>query len=235
MDFTVAITTFNPMASLRTEMLRTTVQSVDLAFPRAKKLLLDNGSSDLSMYLYEELMEVYPQWGLLFNMASDGNTTPGRGRNVIMQHVREQLGDPADGHVVVFSDDDMRWHTFAQETIESFWSQAPKDVAILGGLLEPEYRHNTPRETIEHGGVRALVRDSTPGASWSFLYQEWHRAIGPVIDDFGYDTRCCEKLKKKGLKVAQMELAEHIGYGVSTHGNEQAMWTRPLDRDKWGV
>jgi hypothetical protein len=32
-----------------------------------------------------------------------------------------------------------------------------------------------------------------------------------------------------------MDLADHIGWEASTHGNEAIKDSKPLDRDKWGV
>ena len=51
-------------------------------------------------------------------------------------------------------------------------------------------------------------------------------------------TRANRKLLRGyGCKIAQMDLAEHIGWGFSTHGNDadQHLDGKPLDRDKWGV
>jgi hypothetical protein len=238
MFFTIAITTFNPISLLRTDMLRRTMQSLDLAFPAAYKILFDNDSTDLSYYYFQELMVMFPKWTTVPSMSVGAcvNHTPGNGRNQIMRYLRARHLNSNGEHIVVFSDDDITWSLESKDILTEFWMNAPSDLVILGGLLEDEYLHNTPRKTIECGSVKALIRDSTPGASWSFNYNDWWAHIGPVVNDFGYDTKCCKALKKeKGLRVAQMDLVEHIGYGGSTHGNEQAMWTRPLDRDKWGV
>jgi hypothetical protein len=80
-----------------------------------------------------------------------------------------------------------------------------------------------------------LVRDSVPGAAWSFVETRW-RHFGPVVDDFGYDSKVCEKLRAKRRMVAALDLAEHE-WGMSSHDNEPMMRadTEPLDRKKWGV
>lgn len=234
MKFRVAVTTHNPIHFLRTSMLESTMESIDVAFPESERLLLDNGSTDLSHYYFEKLLSLHPRWKLLHNMASDENRTPGRGRNEIMKYLRGVVGNRCDD-VIVFSDDDIVWSMAAADILRAFWGGAPHDLVLLGGLLEDEYAHNTPREAITINGVNVLVRDSTPGCAWSFPYNEWWTHIGPVVDDFGYDTRCCEKILASGLRVAQMDLVQHVGGGGSTHGNAQAMWTRPLDRDRWGV
>jgi hypothetical protein len=42
----VGVVTYNPMSTLRFELLERTVRSIEKAFPTAELLLLDNGSTD---------------------------------------------------------------------------------------------------------------------------------------------------------------------------------------------
>ena len=144
---------------------------------------------------------------------------------------------PIDPDIVVFSDDDMEWKEGAEQKLIALWSQAPADLAIVSGLLEPDWHWNTPRETLTLAHTNVLVRDSCPGAAWTFRAPDWGIIKKHIVKDFGYDHKACVALRKDGYRVAQIDLAEHIGWGFSTHGNEanQAVDSRPLDRVKWGV
>lgn len=246
MHVAVGITTFNPISNMRFDLLEETVDSVVTAFGAGSVVLLDNGSTDGSTAALRERSDVR----VIVRGAAE-NTTPGAGRNVLYRHLRAMEPD-----ICVFSDDDMRWLPGARERIESFWrGQPPYSVAagsimILGGLLEPVYPWNTPRARVESGGVSAVIRDSTPGAAWSFrppMPRHDHLVeMGIVPDDgqcdtfypgFGYDYEHCRALGRVGLRVAQCDLAEHLGWEASTHGNEaiEDVRTKPLDRARWGV
>jgi hypothetical protein len=192
------------------------------------------------------------------------NTTPGAGKNGMLPIILGQWPPPGDPKLIVMSDDDMLWRPNAGATLERFWShrRCPDNLAILSALLEPEYPWNTPRETVHVGGIgeptiSALVRDSAPGAAWTFRYGGCSHGIGPhfhtcqhlpdgvlehgrrsvFVDDFGYDYEYCGRLRAVGLTVAQIDLAEHIGGDMSTHGNRahEDVRCKPLDRERWGV
>jgi hypothetical protein len=248
----VGIVTHNPMAALRFELLERTVRSIEKAFPTSELFLLDNGSTDGSWEAVGELLgtlgpeciECAAHQRGRWHVRSDsgepsGNFTPGAGRHRLYYHmVGHTCGGELQSPFWAWSDDDIVWKEGAEKKLRRFWADPPKDVAIVGGYLEPVWHWNTPRGTVEAGGVRAVVRDSTPGGAWTFGD---HRVI-PVpcrteLHRFGYDTITCEILRKHDLKIAQMDLAEHIGWECSSHGN-RAMDrpdSRPLDREKWGV
>jgi len=138
----------------------------------------------------------------------------------------------------VWSDDDMLWKPGAEQKLGAFWGAPASErdnVAIVSGLLEPVWHWNTPRSTVEAGGVRVLVRDSCPGAAWSFNNP---RMVWPLDNGhatFGYDYKACGRLRESGLKVAQIDLADHLGWEASTHGNDALKDSKPLDRQHWGV
>jgi hypothetical protein len=143
-----------------------------------------------------------------------------------------------DAEALVCSDDDVVWKADAASFLADWMAEAPEDVAVLSGLLEPEWSWNTVRGVVDSGGRRALWRDSAPGAAW--CYRRRHMGlifpIGEVLrEDLGEDYEACLKLRAAGYRVAQADLAEHVGVGRSTHGNASETWAKPLDRARWGV
>lgn len=255
----VGVVTHNPMATLRFELLERTVRSIEKAFPTAELFLQDNGSTDGSWDAVVELLggkrepcigkltcSKYGRWHLADAMSSPapGNFTPGAGRARLFHHMfAHETGNTTKDRAPfwVWSDDDMVWSEGSEAKLLRFWSAArSSDIAIVAGLLEPVWHWNTPREAVEHGGVRVLVRDSAPGAAWTFgnpRFIDLGCGHTPELWRFGYDYESCRILRERGVKVAQIDLAEHVGWGFSTHGNDanEHVDGRPLDRDKWGV
>jgi glycosyltransferase involved in cell wall biosynthesis len=235
MRIAIGIVTYNAESTLRFDLLERTIESIREAFPDDPLSILDNGSDDGST---DTIRAMYKADATIVSRTGAQNTTPGAGRNALLPTLVEQSCD-----LVIMSDDDMTWHKGAREQLVAFWSgEVPHDLAILGGLLEPLYPWNTPRATLTTSatGPGAVVRDSVPGAAWSF-YPGHALALpgypAPFVDDFGYDHKHCVALGKMGLCVAAMDLAEHIGWGASTHGNraDTDIRAKPIDRHKWGV
>lgn len=227
MRVAIGILTHNPLSSLRFALLEQTINSLRAAFDESERVIriLDNGSTDGSADVLADL-------GAIRYEPGDGNSSPGRGRNVLMGELLK--GDP---ELVVLSDDDVTWKPEAGAFLRSFWSCAPDDVAILSGLLEPEWDWNTPRGIVDAGDVRALWRDSAPAAAWTFRARAWSD-IGPlreIIDGLGEDYHACLRLRGANLRVAQADLAEHAGCGYSLLGNDGHYRDKPLDRQKWGI
>lgn len=250
----VGVVTYNPMATLRFELLERTVRSIEKAFPTSELFLLDNGSTDGSWDAVQELLGVSGtkcaecggaqqrgRWHAKRDQGPpEGNFTPGAGCHRLWYHLFAHTdGGRARAPFWVFSDDDLVWREGSETKLRRFWDAAcDSDIAILGGLLEPVWHWNTPREAVEYGGVRVLVRDSAPGAGWTL----GEPRLLPVpcneqLHCFGFDYEACKILRSRGYKVAQVDLTEHIGWGFSTHGNEanEHLDGRPLDREKWGV
>jgi hypothetical protein len=257
----IGVKTFNPVSTGRSDLLHGTVRSLRQCFD-APIYLLDNGSTDDTLAL---LSRCSSTTGAVWKRArsTDGNVTPGRGYNLLLEWIgrTETAAHGALPDVVVFSDDDMWWRADAHpfDKLRSIWSAvtAPEGdwsrVAIVSGFLEPEWHWNKPRLTMRPNGVPVLVRDSAPGAAWTFRLTplrpdgevpkigEKLRALidrdGPPIfaDSWGADFRFCEILRREGRMVAQVDLADHRGWGRSTHGNEATGSAVPLDRKKWGV
>jgi hypothetical protein len=66
--------------------------------------------------------------------------------------------------------------------------------------------------------VRAIVRETAPGGAWTFPAANW-RWIGPLADDMGADWTACTRLRSAGFRIAQADLATHLGADHSTWGN----------------
>lgn len=248
----VGVVTFNPMATLRFEVLEQTVHSIEKAFPASELFLIDNCSTDGS---WDAVCEVLGDKGIFcrecntnqrgrWHAARGGdfppdNFTPGAGRFRLRGHMNDHVFSKSvveQSPFWVWSDDDMLWKPGAEAKLRHFWAEAPSDIDIVSGLLERVWHWNTPRETVDAGGVRVLVRDSAPGAAWTFRTPRvLDLPTTSALWRFGYDYESCKMVIARGAKVAQIDLAEHLGWECSTHGNEANQSGRPLDRERWGV
>lgn len=246
--FAVGVLSHSCVSNLRFELLDQTLRSLIIAFePVEPVVVIDNGSKDGSTDVVAELVKnTMPHWqrrmpvhrlvqfalrSFIRYMPPDGNHSPGRGRNVLVEHIVREF----DPEYIVLSDDDMLWNADARNHLFRFMHNAPKDIAIVSGLLEPEWDWNTPRGLVEAGGEKALWRDSAPGAAWCLRAEDWG-TIGPLNESptGSEDFDACVKLRSKGLRVAQMDLAKHLGEKVSTLNNTAGPG-RPLNRKKWGL
>ena len=243
----VGVTTHNPVSGLRLDLLEQTIESIERAFPTALLCLLDNGSTDGTGDVIDKM-----RLGVRWHPGSAeqtsyplGNLTPGMGRNRLMALMDDWCAGlwgvnyySEVPSFFVWSDDDMLWKHGAEDKLRAFWSAPDEDrggVVLVSGLLEPVWHWNTPRRTVEAGGVRVLVRDSAPGAAWSFKNP---RVVWPLAAEhatFGYDYKLSRVIAGLGLAVGQLDLADHLGWEASTHGNRAIEEAKPLDRDKWGI
>lgn len=234
MNFLVGVLSHNAVSTLRCRLLERTLWSLENAFTGRTLLVLDNDSPDGSGEWVRALRSAALR--VLYH-SPDGNTSPGRGRNELMRALAPFARGGDD--IVVLSDDDVLWANYAEARLRRFWAAAPADLIILSGLLEPDWPWNTPRELIECGGVKALVRDSAPAAAWTFRLGDWGN-LGPLLettDGEGEDFDACQRLRAAGFRVAQIELASHIGEGYSQlgHDADRKIAGRPLDRERWGL
>lgn len=239
-DLVFVCTTHNPMGSLRWDLLEKTMQTAREAFVGCPMLLVDNcsndGSQEAQFYLAGQLGARYVRYAHMRGPGLMGvaqNHTPGSGRTMAWHEI-QSMGLLNQDMVVVMSDDDMKWSPSAKEWILSFWDHAPEDVAILCAYLEPEFEWNTIRGVLDTGQVRVLVRDSAPGAAWTFRMDQ-AKNIFPVPMTFGYDHKTCLKLAMMGKRVAQIDLCEHMGWEASSHGNDAVLHAKPVDRARWGL
>lgn len=221
MSIAVGILTFNQFETGRHELFKRTLRSLLRDGPPEHLFIIDNGSSD-------ETPEYVASLG--GTVLKDRRSTCGHGMNVTISACAS-----SGAELVVFSNDDIEWHPGALGQVARFWSAAPEDVMIASGLLEEDFPWNTARTAIECGGVRALVRDTAPGGTWTLRARDWP-VIGPVPEQTaGYDdVPTCNRLRGMGYRVCQMDLATHLGEEVSTWGNGSKAFGSKLDREAWG-
>jgi glycosyltransferase involved in cell wall biosynthesis len=217
----VGVLTRNQRDHDRRQLFLRTLTSLQNAGWPCDVFLLDNGSTDGTDAYITALGGV---------ALRDPLTSCGHGMNATIAACLSASPD-----LVVFTNDDIEWRRGFLADLVQFWSAAPADVLIASGLLEAEYPWNTAREVVESGGVKALVRDTAPGGAWTFRAADWP-LIGPVPEAPGWDdVPTCNKLTAMGYRVCQIDLAEHIGEGNSTWGNNSQAYGQPLDRAKWGM
>jgi glycosyltransferase involved in cell wall biosynthesis len=231
-DFVCAVTTFEPFATMRFELLERTVRSMRVAFPDDALFIFDNGSADGSHDAVAQLAE--STGALLVSRYKHlPNRTPGAARACLFEHfLRIRNGN----EIAVLSDDDMVWHPDARKRLREVWHHAPDKLQIVGGLLEPEWEWNKPIEAVDVGSERILLRESAPGAAWTLPISRMIRCCGGRIEPvFGYDVKMCKWLRAMDFDIGQMDLADHIGWEGSTHGNRAIEHAMPLDRKRWGV
>lgn len=219
MRVAVGVLTHNVFTHDRQHLLLDTLRSLKQTSEPFDLYIVDNASTDGTQNFVEQLGGYASK-----TMPS----TCGHGMNVTLDIIS------ANADLCVFSNDDIAWKPGYLETLKAFWSDAPNDLLICSGHLEPEYPWNTPREVVQHGGIKALVRDTAPGGTWTFRAK--HRSvIGRIPETAGIDdVPTCERLRASGYRVAQMDVATHAGEDKSSWGNGSYMLAKPLD-PKWGM
>lgn len=224
----VGVLSYNVIRSLRDELLQRTLGSVETSFPNAEWHLCDNGSDDGS----ERDLET-PGW--FFHRRPGAQLhTPGAGRNHLMRSM-----SPLPNDIIVLSDDDIVWKKGADTALRWFWDEAPQNVVLASGLMEPEYPWSQPIGKVAIGGLAGLIRPSLPAAAWSFRARDWDK-IGPLketVGGDGEDFAACKKLMREGHLLVSLDLCEHIGDGYSQCGNDEArrLAGRPIDKQEWGL
>jgi len=205
----------------RAKLFKKTVKSLMRTEMFYELCVADMGSTDGTEKLVKEL-------GGFVNPRP--NPTVGYGMNLIIGKALQFGPD-----IVLFTADDYEYKRGWLEALTAFWAQAPADVALVSCNLEPDYDWNTVTGVVDAGGQRAAVRDSVPGANWSFRASEWG-IIGPVADKTGgEDLEICRRLRSAGRRLCALDLTKHIGEAQSSWGNQSHLYARPLDRKRWGL
>ena len=162
----------------------------------------------------------------------DGNRTIGRAMNLGHQAAADAAGP--DG-IVVTAQDDIVWRPGWCDRVEAFWSDAPLDIGILCGLLEPDFAWAAPLGRVEHGGVAGLSRLTVPGSAWTYRGGMWKvmRSANEVAPS--HDMPICERVRNAGFQLIGADLADNLGAHRSTWGNASYGGAPQLNRAKWGV
>lgn len=208
MKTTAAVLTWNPISNHRLELLAATVESLQTA---DRVVVFNNGSTDgfKAADHYPDTVDVPALPGF-----PPGNTC-GYGMNKIAATIQSDL--------VIMSNDDITWRPDAIPTLKAVWKEAPPNMAVLSGLVEPTFAlpdtepWNQPLDTLEVAGHKLLARKSVPGGAWTYKKPQLLFPVStfPGVDD----VPACHKLNQAGYVTACMELADHVGVGVSTWGN----------------
>ena len=188
-------------------------------------LVFDHQSEDGSDELVREL------GGECWTHA-DGNRTIGRAMNLGHQAAADAAGP--DG-VVVTAQDDVVWRPGWRDRLEAFWDDAPLNIGIVSGLLEPAFPWAKPLDRVEHGGVAGVSRVTVPGGAWTYrggMWQvmRWANEVAP-----SHDMPICERTRAAGFRLVAVDLADHLGANRSTWGNTSYGGVPPLDRRRWGI
>lgn len=215
MNVACVVLTWNVYATGRTELLRTTLDTIRQ--PGWPVYLIDNGSTDQTADLVRRL----GGW------RNPGPTlTIGAGMNLA---VGAALSTKPD--LVVFSNDDMRWRSGWGDQLLAFWQAAPPDIGICGGLLERKvWPWNTPIAAHTIGGVRVLERATCPSGAWTFRRSIWP-TMGPIPDQRNdwTDVPVSRLLRALGYRLVCADWAEHLAERQSTWGNRSHDFGEPLD------
>lgn len=215
MKVVAGMLTHNAISTGRLDLAKQTAWS--LASEADELLVLDNASTDGTADWVRSI-------GGYCYQPDDGNHTTGRGMNHLATACARR------GDIIVPTADDMIWRPGWRAVVEEFWEGADPKVAILCGLLEPEYPWSVPMGGITVGGVKALLRPTVPGGGWTLRAADWLSHIGPIPEIKGHDdVPTCRRLVDQGYLLAACDLADHAGENLSTWGNSSARYAKPLD------
>jgi len=206
----------------RDEWLRQVVEALGEA---DEVLIFDHQSEDGSDELVREL------GGVLWKH-DDGNRTIGRAMNLGHQAAADAAGP--DG-LVVTAQDDIVWRPGWRERLQGFWEEAPDDVGIVCGLLEPDFPWAAPLEPVTAGGLSGVSRLTVPGSAWTYrgrmwATMRWANEVAP-----SHDMPICAQVRQAGLRLVAVDLADNLGAHASTWGNASYGGVRPLNRARWGL
>ena len=220
MKIGVGVLTWNHKKTGREQMFYDTLLSLTNGGQAVDVVVVTNGSTDGT----EDTVR------RLGGIVDDGNSQIWYG---MTRAIEEVIARGAD--LILFTADDIVYAEGWADKLAAFWADAPEEVKLCSLILEPVYPWNTIRGTLDAGGLRAILRDSVGGCSWSFRASDWP-TIGPLPQvQPGEDIEICRKLVSQGYYLAAVDLGDHVGEKVSAWLNESWKYAQPLDRARWGV
>lgn len=204
MKVRAAVLTYKPAENDRLDSLAATVASLQEV---DELWVVDNGSGP------DEVAAITDRLGFAPFTHHGPNHNCAHGTN---WQARILAGASKPGDLCVLSDDDMEWRPGWRSVLEDWWRRCPGDVILTGCHLEPVYPWN---EVQGRDDFPALYRRSTGAASWSYRRRS-HETIFPIPERHQGtgDVPACHRLIDAGFKIAQLDLADHVG-AVSTWGN----------------
>ena len=224
MSIVAGVLTWNPIANDRLALLDKTVGSLD-----CEVVVFNNGSTD----------------GYTIDQGFDIPRLPGFPHGNTCGYGMNKMAATLDADIIIMSNDDIIWHPDAVQRVEAIWGEAPDDLTILSGLVEPTFAlpdtepWNKPYGTAELAGETILLRKSVPGGAWTFRAVD-KPLIFPVSTFPGVDdVPACHRLIAQKRAVAAADLADHAGVGQSTWGNASherfIVQTRDEVRDEYAI
>jgi len=206
----------------RNEWLRRVVAALGEA---DEVLLFDHHSEDGTPELVSEL------GGECWSHA-DGNRTIGRAMNLGHQAAADAAGP---GGLVVTAQDDVVWRPGWRDRLEAFWDDAPRNVGLMSGLLEPDFPWAAPIEVVSAGGLSGLSRLTVPGGAWVYRAEMWETMRWANEEKPSHDMPICDRVRSAGYRLVGVDLADHLGAGRSTWGNTSYAGAPALNLRRWGL
>ena len=220
MKIGVGVLTWNHRKTGREQMFYDTLLSLTNGGQAVDVVVVTNGSTDGTQDTVRRLGGI----------VDDTHSQIWYGMQKAIETVIERGAD-----IVLFTADDITYAPGWADKLAAFWEDAPEEVKLCSLILEPVYPWNTIRGTLDAGGLRALLRDSVGGCSWSFRASDWP-SIGPLPQVMpGEDLIVSRRLIENGYYLAAVDLGTHIGEEKSAWGNESYKYAQALDRERWGV
>lgn len=214
MKIAAGVLTFNHFATGRADDFRRTIASIRAA--AVPFTVVTNGSTDGTENVVREMGGI----------VDDADSRIWYGMQLAIEWAIAQGAE-----IVLFTADDIEYRPGWAEKAAAFWAAAPADVLLASLMVEPVYGWNTISAMVEHGGIRAVLRESVGGCCWTFRAADWDR-IGPIPQIMpGEDLAICHRLRGRGYQIAALDLADHIGEKHSAWGNQSWQMAQALPAD----
>ena len=220
MKISIALLTFNQFLTGRRNLFLQTLESIQREPNHFTLDVVTNGSTDATDKVVRKL------GGIVDNT----QTQSWYGFELAMRAALSRRPD-----IVVLSADDITYTPGWMDKLAAFWAAAPEDIKLATCFLEGLWSWNAVTDAIDVAGLRVLIRDSVPSASWTFRASDADLILPLERIMPGEDLALSTKLRNAGYRLAALDLAEHTGARQSAWGNRSFEYEQPLDRTKWGL